>query len=117
MKATAQQGLEQIKEKGYANRYKGRALFLVGIGIDEEKRNLGCYTMERVSSQNAGKWFRTEGAKEKRGGSHGGHRGYGERKRRVRTENTEGTEKEKRRVRTENTEGTEKDENVEDMAD
>ena len=50
VKATAQQGLEQIKEKGYANRYKGRALFLVGIGIDEEKRNLGCYTMERVSS-------------------------------------------------------------------
>ncbi len=50
VKATAQQGLEQIKEKGYANRYKGRTLFLVGIGIDEEKRNLGCFAMERVSS-------------------------------------------------------------------
>ena len=50
VKAAAQQGLEQIKEKGYANRYKDRSLFLVGIGIDEEKRNLGCYAMERVSS-------------------------------------------------------------------
>nr|MBP6961875.1 PD-(D/E)XK nuclease domain-containing protein [Thermotogota bacterium] len=49
-KGSAQQGLEQIKEKGYANRYKGRSLFLVGIGIDEEKRNLGCFVMETVSS-------------------------------------------------------------------
>ena len=32
-----------------------------------------------------------------------------EEKRRVRTENTEGTEEEKRRFRTENTEGTEKE--------
>ena len=50
VKLSAQQGLEQIKEKGYANRYKGRSLFLVGIGIDEEKRNLGCFVMETVSS-------------------------------------------------------------------
>ena len=51
VKDSAQQGLEQIKEKGYGARYKDRPLFLVGIGIDTEKRNLGCFVMERVSSE------------------------------------------------------------------
>jgi len=50
VKGSAQRGLEQIKEKGYGARYKDRSLFLVGIGIDEEKRNLGCFAMETVSS-------------------------------------------------------------------
>jgi len=50
VKDSAQRGLEQIKEKGYANRYKDRSLFLVGIGIDVEKRNLGCFAMETVFS-------------------------------------------------------------------
>ncbi len=48
VKDSAQRGLEQIKEKGYGARYKDRSLFLVGIGIDGEKRNLGCFAMETV---------------------------------------------------------------------
>ena len=48
VKGSAQRGLEQIKEKGYGARYKDRSLFLVGIGIDGEKRNLGCFAMETV---------------------------------------------------------------------
>jgi len=48
-KDAAQLGLEQIKSKGYGARYKDRSLFLVGIGIDEEKRNLGGFVMESVS--------------------------------------------------------------------
>jgi len=50
VKDSAQRGLEQIKEKGYGARHKDRSLFLVGIGIDGEKRNLGCFAMETVSS-------------------------------------------------------------------
>ncbi len=47
-KQSAQLGLEQIKQKGYGSMYKGRPLFLVGIGIDEENRNLGCFALEPV---------------------------------------------------------------------
>ena len=45
-KQPARRSLEQIKEKNYAGRYSD-PLFFVGIEIDDEKRNLGEYLIER----------------------------------------------------------------------
>lgn len=43
--------LQQIRTKGYGEKYRGRELYLVGIKIDEEKRNLGEYRLEKVNSR------------------------------------------------------------------
>ena len=47
-KATVEECIRQIKEKGYYEKYVGRKVNLVGIAIDEEKRNLGEYSIERI---------------------------------------------------------------------
>jgi len=47
----AQDALDQIKEKGYADRYKGsgREVILLGIGFDIESRNISDYLVEPAS--------------------------------------------------------------------
>ncbi len=45
---SASKALRQIREKGYGEKYRGRDLYLVGIRIDEEKRNLAEFEMERL---------------------------------------------------------------------
>lgn len=44
--AAADAALKQIKEKGYADRYAGDAVTLIGIAVDKEKRQVGAYRIE-----------------------------------------------------------------------
>ncbi|HPE70142.1 MAG TPA: AAA family ATPase [Thermotogota bacterium] len=44
--APAQQALEQVKTKGYAEPFVGQNVFLVGIQIDQEKRCLSQYVLK-----------------------------------------------------------------------
>ncbi|MGB4200934.1 MAG: PD-(D/E)XK nuclease domain-containing protein, partial [Thermotogota bacterium] len=45
-KAPPEKGLEQIREKGYGDKYPGKNLYYVGIEIDPEQRNLKGYRIE-----------------------------------------------------------------------
>jgi hypothetical protein len=38
--------LKQIKNKGYGTKYGDRKLYLVGIEIDDENRNVSAYQIE-----------------------------------------------------------------------
>jgi predicted RecB family endonuclease len=43
----AETAMRQIHEKGYADKYAGKEVTLVGIGIDKEARRVGAYKIER----------------------------------------------------------------------
>lgn len=49
-----QRALEQIKTKGYSNRYVGQPVTLIGIDLSSEQRNLSGFAWERRSSDNTG---------------------------------------------------------------
>ena len=48
---SAQEALEQIKTKGYADQYKPqkKAIYLIGINFDSEKRNVDDYVVEQLA--------------------------------------------------------------------
>ena len=46
-KAPAEKALQQIREKGYGEKYRGKNLYYVGIEIDTEQRNLKGYRIEQ----------------------------------------------------------------------
>ncbi len=45
---SGKEALEQIKERGYFEKYSGKEVFLIGISFDKEKRNIGEYSWEKV---------------------------------------------------------------------
>ena len=45
---SASVALRQIRAKGYGEKYRGRELYLAGIRIDEETRNLAEFELERA---------------------------------------------------------------------
>ncbi len=49
--STAQDALDQIKEKKYYEKYRnrGKDILLIGIGFDQETRNIGKYLVEKLS--------------------------------------------------------------------
>jgi hypothetical protein len=46
-KAPAEKALQQIREKEYGEKYRGKNLYYVGIEIDTEQRNLKGYRIEQ----------------------------------------------------------------------
>ena len=44
-----EKALQQIKEKGYHNKYKGKNIYLIGIEIDDKIRNLKEYIIENFN--------------------------------------------------------------------
>jgi hypothetical protein len=44
----AEKALQQIKEKGYHHKYKGKNIYLIGIEIDAENKILKEYIIENM---------------------------------------------------------------------
>ncbi|WP_047268496.1 PD-(D/E)XK nuclease domain-containing protein, partial [Marinitoga sp. 1197] len=40
--------INQIKEKKYYEKYKGKEIYIIGINIDSEKRNIDDYIIEKI---------------------------------------------------------------------
>ena len=51
LRDSAEAALAQIKDKGYADRYRtdGRLITLIGVAFDQDKRNLGSFLTERLA--------------------------------------------------------------------
>ncbi|WP_129408485.1 ATP-binding protein [Marinitoga lauensis] len=47
---SAEEALAQIKEKKYYEKYKGKEIYLIGININSEKRNIDDYIIEKTST-------------------------------------------------------------------
>jgi Holliday junction resolvase-like predicted endonuclease len=48
---SAQEALEQIKEKGYADQYRfqQKAIYLIGINFNSKERNVSGYVVEQLA--------------------------------------------------------------------
>nr|WP_240739284.1 PD-(D/E)XK nuclease domain-containing protein [Marinitoga lauensis] len=48
---SAEEALAQIKEKKYYEKYTGRKIYLIGININSEKRNIEDYIITSLSEE------------------------------------------------------------------
>ncbi|WGS64304.1 ATP-binding protein [Marinitoga aeolica] len=48
---SAKEAIEQIKEKKYYEKYNGKEIYIIGININSEKRNIDEYIIEKIQSQ------------------------------------------------------------------
>ncbi len=45
---SAEEAIKQIKEKKYYEKYRGKEIYLIGINISSEKRNIEEYIIEKL---------------------------------------------------------------------
>ncbi|KLO21136.1 hypothetical protein X275_10820 [Marinitoga sp. 1197] len=48
MDKSAIDAINQIKEKKYYEKYSGKEIYIIGINIDSEKRNIEDYIIEKI---------------------------------------------------------------------
>ncbi|WP_129409844.1 ATP-binding protein [Marinitoga lauensis] len=48
---SAEEAIEQIKEKKYYEKYRGKEIYLIGININSEKRNIVDYVIEKMEKR------------------------------------------------------------------
>ncbi|MBM7558829.1 ATP-binding protein [Marinitoga litoralis] len=51
---SAEEAIKQIKEKKYYEKYKGKEIYLIGINVNSEKRNIEDYIIEKGTSLREG---------------------------------------------------------------